>query len=152
MRLFIDLEETIIESSDTGILLPDNIAVLKDFVEVFKPESVETFSWGLWTPAEFAKWEKSRQLIQEQWGLEITTQSFNTEEQQLAFLRDLIGKVEQHELVDFCGLLKKELVFEWFVRKNFQEGHFVLIDDRVPDKEIIMGDLRITMRNIKGVA
>ena len=67
-------------------------------------------------------------------------------------MRASIGRVERNELADFCGLLKKELVFEWFVCKNFQAGHFVLVDDRVPDKEIVLDDLRITMRNIKGVA
>jgi len=151
MRLFVDLEETIIESSDTGVLLPDNIARLKQFVDQIKFESIETFSWGLWTQREFVHWEKAKRLIQEQWGIDIVTQSFDVGEQQLSFLRDMVGHVEAHEVNDFRGLLKKELVFEWFVRKNFKAGHFVLVDDRVPDKQVMIGDLIIKMINIGSI-
>ena len=150
MLLFVDLEGTLIDSTDNGILLFNNIERLKAFVDEQQPDSIETFSWGLWTEHEKITWEKSRQLIQEQWGLVINTQVFEVEDQQLEFLRASMSKVERHELIDFCGLLKKEQVFEWFVRRNFVKGCFVLIDDMVPDKEISVGGLKIIMRNIGG--
>jgi hypothetical protein len=148
VRLFVDLEETLIESSDTGILMPDNISRFQRFVDKLQPESIETFSWGLWTSGEMERWEQTRGLIKEQWGLKINTQTFGVAEQQLAFLRSNIGHVEANELSDFCGLLRKELVFEWFVRNKFESGIFVLVDDKVPNKTIQIGGLVIEMRNI----
>lgn len=103
---------------------------------------------GLWTEHEKITWEKSRLLIQEQWGLEIKTQTFDVEGLQLEFLRASIGKVEKHELIDFGGLLKKEQVFEWFIRENFTRGVVTLVDDRVENKAILLDSLTIVTRNI----
>lgn len=76
--LFFDIEETIVGSSDTCILLPEKVNCIKNFIRKHKPDFIETFSWGFWT-----------------------------------------------------------------------EGHFVLIDDTVPNKQIIFGDkLIITFINI----
>ena len=149
--LFIDLEETMIDSCDTCALLPDNLERIKGFISEVNPDTIETFSWGLWSEQDKANWERTKPLVAEGWGFDIKTQTFDIEEQQLAFLRANIGWVKPSEVIDFGGLLKKETVFEWFVRRNFKEGHFILIDDMVPNKRIDFdGKLIITFINING--
>jgi len=152
-NLFIDLEETIIDSCDSCRLLLGNLERIKQLVLVVNPAKIETFSWGLWSLSDFQKWEQTRLLIQKDWGLNIDTQNFDIEAQHLAFLRSNIGKVEKNEVIDFCGLLKKETVFEWHIRKQAEVGHFILIDDRVLNKriELDFGNIIIDFININQI-
>ena len=150
--LFLDIEETIVGSSDTCILLPEKVEGIKRFIAKSKPDFIETFSWGLWTEQEKRLWERTSALLRSDWDLDIQTQTFDIEQQQLAFLRAKIGKVDPSEVIDFCGLLKKDTVFEWFIQERFKEGHFVLIDDMVPNKQInFENKLIITFFNVSEV-
>ena len=71
-KIFIDLEETIINDIDAIVPMWRNINKIKRFIENEKPDSVETFSFALLGKHEKGNWE----WIKKEIGIEMSTQTF----------------------------------------------------------------------------
>lgn len=146
--VFVDLEETLIDSIDRCEVLPVNVGLIKDFIQRERPNCVETFSWAFWEESDISKWLKAKPIVEEMLGVAIRTQTFDVKQQRLAFLKDTIGHIEPSEIFDFLGLSTKERIFEWFIRKSHISGQFILIDDTVPNKEIRIDSSWIRLINV----
>lgn len=149
-RLFIDLEGTVIDDLWSCVPVTDGIARIRALIEHWRPDSIQTFSWAFWGREDLAKWPDLSAWLAQELGCEVGLQEFDVLTQRREFLRAMIGHVAPGEELDFCGLATKERVFEWFVRRAFENGSFLLIDDRVPDKTICLnnGSLVIEMANV----
>jgi hypothetical protein len=142
MKLFIDLEETIIDDIFDGNILWDKVKEIEDAFfnhGEISIESVETFSFAI---EDFRDFEMMRKVIAQgvsdpfhSWLFNIITpQTFKTSEMKSAFLGAVIGHVESREVWDFIGLCTKERVFDWWAQKTFSDDTIVLIDDTVSTK------------------
>lgn len=149
-RLFIDLEGTVIDDLCACVPLDNGIARVRALIERWQPDNIQTFSWAFWTAEDLEKWPHLAVWLEQELGCVVALQDFEVLSQRREFLRAMIGHFAPGEEVDFCGLATKERVFEWFIRQTFERGHFILIDDRVPDKAICLnnGSLVIEMVNI----
>jgi hypothetical protein len=143
-KLFIDLEETIINDIDAAIPLWANITKIKKFIEVESPDFVGTFSFALLGPQEKANWR----AVKEEIGFTIDTQAWEVDDLKLAFLRAMIGKVDKSEITDFLKLMSKDRVFEWMTQKDNSKGEFILIDDRAESHVLITKNAEMTIRVI----
>lgn len=143
-RVFIDLEETIINDIDAAKPLWDNILKIKKFIADESPDSIETFSFALWTEQDKANWDFAKRKI----SLPIETQTFEVNVLKLAFLRAMVGHVKPHEMTDFLALMTKDRVFEWMIQKDFTEGEFILIDDLVESHTLITKKGKMIIRII----
>lgn len=141
--MFLDIEGTLVEDMNHPRFIVHNIQKIKDKIDLFQPEKISTFSFALWEEKDFIQWNQISNTLSKNTGMNIAPQSFDLLDLKLEFLRDLIGKASEQEIWDFNKLLNKERMFEWFIRKNFKQGHFILFDDLVPNKTIILDELTI---------
>lgn len=142
-QMFLDIEGTLVEDMNHPRFIVHNIQKIKDKIDLFQPEKISTFSFALWEEKDFIQWNQISNTLSKNTGMNIAPQSFDLLDLKLEFLRDLIGKASEQEIWDFNKLLNKERMFEWFIRKNFKQGHFILFDDLVPNKTIILDELTI---------
>jgi len=149
--LFLDLEETVVDDIENCNPLEDNVAKIKDFIDRWQPDRIETFSWAFWTPSDMAHWRHISPWLDAVLGRKVHLQAFDVTEQRFAFLNNMLGRVFPGEEIEFARLATKEKIFEWFIRENFEDGHFVLIDDMVPAKCITLhrGRLIIEFISVK---
>ena len=147
-KVFLDLEGTVIDDALSCNVLLVHWPHIKNFIDAWQPDEVETFSWAFWEARDFDCWPGLSQWLLTNLGRQVKLQEFDVAEQRLAFLRSVIGHIREEEVLDFGCFANKERVFEWFIRRDFKEGHFVLIDDMVPSKKIILRDLIIELINV----
>ncbi|MFA5071189.1 MAG: hypothetical protein WC511_02350 [Candidatus Pacearchaeota archaeon] len=151
--LFLDLEGTIIDDIETGIVLEENVARIEKFILREYPDHIITFSWAFWTPGDLQRFPMIANWFKKRFGRELKLQAFDVREQRLEFLKSVLGEVTPEELFNFNMLATKERVFEWFARNKRLVGHFILIDDTVPTKTILCnsGKLKIDLHNVYSV-
>lgn len=153
-KLFLDLEETLIDDIFACKPLEDNVERIRAFIASRQPDSIETFTWAFWEKADFVNWESIAAWFKVVFGRELILQTFDVTKQRIEFLESILGgHIRPGEEFDFAHLPNKERVFEWFIRKNFSSGTFALIDDTVTTKTITMnrGGLEIEIVNVVDV-
>jgi hypothetical protein len=143
-KLFIDLEETIIDDIDICTLLWGNVEAVLSFIRREEPDAIETFSFALLGPQEISNWKAVRQDCIP----EMRTQTFDIKQLKLSFLRAMLGRVEESEMFDFIAFATKDRVFEWMIQRDFTEGEFILIDDTVKTHTLTVGKLTIRVINV----
>lgn len=156
--IFLDLEETLIESWSDHTLLVNKIVkinrfVNKTLVETKQPLSVPRFglmSWAVYN-------DKDKRQFQEE------LQPWLEEQMQITFSNELILSIDDwiSLVMNNCGILlsredifdlsDKETILFWLrnAKKGFPTGHIILIDDVVKHNNVIISDSRkITILNV----
>ena len=145
-HLFLDIENTIAENISVVSCIPNKVEKIKRYIKDQKPDSIETFSFGIWIKINQ---QLAKHIINFSGIKNVKIQHWLTNDLKLEFLRDIFGEVKPNELHDFIGLTTKEFMFEWYVKKHCCDGSFVLIDDTVSHfKSVEIGNQRIVFINI----
>jgi len=134
-KIFLDLEETIIDAWDSRIFLLNNIADIKTFINGnFNFNSVELgiFSFAIWNEEDKEDFNKNlKNIIQDLFELPIIDENIVT----VTDIGDLLSKklfvnLLPFELINIWG--KEKAFFDWVsLTDQKRTKRFILIDDIV---------------------
>ena len=124
MRVFIDLEETIIESWDNPLLM--NVSKLKDILSTLEVSSVDVFSAAVWNDTD-----KSIFVSQMKEAIErvLDVVIVDTISMGDVWFQTQWKSAKFESICEMTALIGKKRMFEdWCREKHFNE-HCILIDD-----------------------
>lgn len=139
--LFLDLEETVIESWHNPLLC--NISKVKKFLSEFDTKDVRIFSFAVWNEDDRKEFDFSiKGLLERTFGVNIVWCPT------LAEIAKEVGvftkcRWEPHEITTVWG---KHRAFIDFCTSQFSDVECVLLDDVVPNLEIFNKDKNLKIR------
>jgi hypothetical protein len=151
-HLFIDLEETLIDTWDNFHLGPVNRinALLDEHFPGQRPSLDATvWSFAVWNDKDRDHFNKTmRDFLGGIFGLNFVRVITCEEmiEAIVAFKGFAKGSIDMVEMSQIWG---KEGSFECWVRLNEGPGHFVLIDDVVPNRTVLLPDNSQTIQSVR---
>lgn len=128
--LYLDLEGTIIDDIDTLMYLNSNIDKILSLVK--SANEIIIFSWAVCEYADFKKYEKSINEIENRLGRKFD--SVILRDEIYPFFRRKFGNIDRIEFTELCQCLGKEAFFQFCIRnviKCTEPIEHILIDDRV---------------------
>lgn len=148
-KMFLDLEQTLIESWDKPYLI--HIKQVEDLIKSYKNlsnVSFHIFSYAIWDEYDKTIFEcEMKQRIEDQYGITISTWLSVQEMQKICgdYLRICMDQG------DFFGFMKKEIAFPIICNSQFRDTNCILLDDVVRASKITDDLTRnsIHMINIK---
>lgn len=152
--IFLDLENTVIESWDCLVPMQDNINAIEKYISN-DDSIIGVFSFAIWDSHDVSVFMRDVYPL-----LPILTERLGI----VMHMDDLKKKLSEefHVTVvdeDFVTFLRKEYAFEIYVKflvdAGLSENEFVLIDDVVPDRTVIMKvrgkDITVRTVNVKTI-
>lgn len=138
MKLFLDLEDTVIDSIDTGNILSQKLKHIKSFIQRQNAsiESVETFTFAMYDDIDRMKVTSAAKHLSFEFNRVVRVQDWWTKDLKKETVESQVFKISELELIDFFPFANKERCFEFFVLKNFPGEECLLIDDTVRHKNI----------------
>ncbi len=131
MKLFLDLEGTLIDGLATCNILSANIRKIKQFAEQNNFTEATIFSFGLLDALDLPI--ETRLNLQELLDLKLI---IVTKPQ---IMEKVLCGVEMNEF-DFSTVLGKDVAFVQFIRKTEKRGTFILFDDTVKESDFNIHD------------
>lgn len=150
-HIFLDLEETIINTWDNPFLM--NVENIRAFISQRGAELVHIFSFAVWDENDqdvFDSHPLMKDAIAEALDVEIgDVPSLRDVQRSFANIHRLVFKDKS----DFLDLTSKELGFIAFCRDRFSDAHCILIDDKVEEMTIdVPGkNLKIELFNVANI-
>lgn len=165
--IFLDLEETLIESwSDRTLLIP-KVKLIEKFIQFKLKESRQMLgrrfanppltmpqfgimSWAIWNDADKREFQQEIQLWLEE-KMRITFRQdliLSMDDWALLVMKHTGLKLSRQDIFDFCS---KETVLFWLrnATQGFPEGEITLIDDAVTHNNVIIsGTRKINIMNV----
>jgi len=150
--IFLDLEETLIESWDIPDWLPDNAEAIKTFIQsLHGPAQFGIMSWAIWNERDREAFIKKLMCpIEDGLGIEFQNSLILTMEDWAQLVLSQSGLRVAYDEVAHFG---KETILFWLRHaKDFPKGEIFLIDDTVEHNDCIISlekTRKITMKNVK---
>lgn len=135
--VFLDLEETIIDSWHSGLLV--NVQVLRDFLEKNNVTEVGIFSFAVYNDRDLEIFNRDHKPFIER-ALNVTITSCVTVEQMMKKDTAFTG-IFFDNVSDFISVRGKKDAFINFVNGNVKFDKAMLIDDVVPNMTVRFNDL-----------
>lgn len=133
--LFLDLEETVIESWDNPLLM--NVSNVREFIASARPTAIGIFSWAIWSEDDrtLAKTEIIP-VLNKVFNISIDLSFIPTKDETISgAVAPFKWDNDIHESLLLSG--NKGLVFQEWVRKaNLPFDKIILLDDMVPNLSI----------------
>lgn len=149
-KLFLDLEETLIESWNNPTLLPEKVSVIREFCKEHSITEATMFSLAIFDEREVEFFNKHFKEWLEK-HLEISLQALALE----VVFKEIISKngilANMNELSDiFIFNMKEQAFTEWIFKKEDKNVEFILFDDMIQNKDIFIRDknVKITLNKI----
>ncbi len=148
MKLFLDLEDTVIDSIDTGNILSQKLNHIKSFIQRQNAsiESIETFTFAMYDDLDRMKVTSVAKHLSFQFDRVVRVQDWWTKDLKKELIESQVFKITELELIDFFPFANKERCFEFFVLKNFPGEECLLIDDTVRHKNTRILDKGVSTR------
>ena len=127
--VFLDLEETVIDSWDSGLLV--NSGKVRDFLQQNSVKSVHIFSFAIWTDKDKVDFDKRLRPF--------LKRALSTDFRMVPSVEDMmkvdtaITGVHFDSITDFLSIRGKQGAFMSFCKHHFDRKHNVLVDDVVPN-------------------
>ena len=129
VKVFLDLEETIIVNFNDPLITLCNVGKIRDFLQDLEVKEVTIFSFAIWDAKDLETFNSEIKPMIER-GLNVKVVACpTTEEIRKTVLKRLLAHFNMH---DFLSLWGKKRAFIEFVQEVEGEGEFILIDDCVP--------------------
>lgn len=135
--VFLDLEETIIDSWQSGLLV--NVQVLREFLEKNNVTEIGIFSFAVYNDRDLEIFNRDHKPFIEK-ALNVTVTSCVTVEQMQKSDTKFTG-IFFDNISDFISVRGKKDAFINFVNANIKFDKAMLIDDVVPNMTIRFNDL-----------
>lgn len=128
-NLFLDLEETIIDNWDSGLLI--NSAQIREYIEKNRIKGFRIFSFAIWTEENMKEFNKRHRRMLEK-ALDSRIIECNTCEEFRNSDTEFTG-VRFDGVTDFISIRGKVGAFINWCESRFSGQHNTLIDDVVPN-------------------
>jgi hypothetical protein len=139
--LWLDLEETIIQSWDNPVLIPQNVVNIRRFITSHNITEVFIFSFAIWDKKDAAFFRESgmKHEIEQVLGVRILSWPSIGEMRDMVFVAERIQYDSDHEFTSLNGKLFSFIKLGTWVA--FPGIHSILIDDTVPNMDIDLPDM-----------
>ena len=125
---FWDLEETVIDSWQSGLLT--NVSIVSDFVAKHKIKEVTIFSFAIWNEKDLIRFDKEfKKMLEDTFEVKIVN-VLTTEQIRQTVCQAMCAQFDIH---DFLSLWGKKRAFVEFCEAVHPNTHTVLLDDCVPN-------------------
>lgn len=141
-RVFLDLEQTVIDNWDSGMLI--NSTAVRGFLAEHQVKQFDVFSFAVWNQPDLDTFERLHRRALER-SLDATVQTVPTVEQMMLADTGLTGVVFEN-VSDFIGLRGKPMAFVNWCRVNHPGENCLLLDDIVPNIDVVDRDRDVTVR------
>lgn len=129
MEIFLDLEETVIDSWQSGLLI--NATAVREFLKARNAKSVHIFSFAIWHDSDV--WEFRKRLCRPlERALDISVAQILSAEQMMMIDTEKTN-LHHDSITDFVALRGKIGAFMSWCGHRFPDQHCVLVDDVVPN-------------------
>jgi hypothetical protein len=136
-QVFLDLEETVIDSWDSGLLV--NSAQVRDWLAQHEIKGVDIFSFAVWNQQDQLKFDREFAPILRK-ALDVGIRNCITVQSMMEKDSTLTGINWQGDITEFICLRGKVGAFTNWCRLHHAADVCVLIDDIVPNMDIINHD------------
>jgi hypothetical protein len=142
MKLFLDLELTLIDTWDECNVINRNVALIRDWIDENEPDEIGVFSFAVW---DLHDKEDTREKLRWLWDmLDVNISRVPSVADLIELLKKTlnINVMSSQDFFDFFG--RKNVAFEHFILAVFKDGgDFVLFDDCVEThtKTITINDI-----------
>jgi len=132
MNLYLDLEDTVIDSWDSRLIKPVQCKRIKDFMEFCKYEEFSIFSYAIWNDADREVFNaKIRPMLEKYFECECV--HVPTVQEMMETDHKLTG-LHFNSISDYIRIRGKADGFRnWVVNMKPENDHYALIDDAVTD-------------------
>ena len=142
-KIFLDLEETVIDSWDSGLLV--NSSQVRDFIKSQQASNVTIFSFAVWDANDQKTFDKQhRRVLQRALDTGIalvpTVQDFMLSDTKLT------GVDWQGDVTEFICLRGKVGAFINWCKLHHSGENCLLVDDVVPNMDVIDRDSGVIIR------
>jgi hypothetical protein len=148
--LFLDLEETLIESWTQPTLIIDKIITIKNFCKENKITKATMFSLAICNEKEKEEFDfRLKQLLENCLEISLDVVLLDLVFKEIIIKRGIIA--EPHEFCDiFIFNMKEQPFLEWISLKDDKNKEFILFDDMISNKDILLRDknIKITLNKI----
>lgn len=136
IQVFLDLEETVIDSWGSGLLV--NTEKVKNWLQNRNAKHVHIFSFAVWNDKDKQDFDRDfRNVLERVFDVTILTVP-SVEE--LAHEHFRATGTRWESVTDFISHVGKPGGFEFWAEHRFAGDHCVLLDDVVPNKTVINHD------------
>ena len=150
MKLFLDIEKTIIESIDKPRFLEKECDWIEEQIKLFGVENVRFFSFDLWGEKDLETFDSVLRMICETLGIPFSKDLFVLKNDLFPAFKKVFPTFQFEDFSDLTsGPFAKEIAFQIFVTEMCESGEFHLIDDMVRDSLHIIGNHSIIFHDIK---
>jgi len=154
--VFLDLEETVIESWNNPDWLSLKADIIREVINVLKRENTTVqlglMSWAVWDDADKKVFNKKlREPIEQSLKLEFSDDLILSMDDWIQLV--MVNSGMRLSRADVHDLSSKETILFWLrdAKHDFPTGSIILIDDAIKHDDCIIspeGDRKITMKNI----
>jgi hypothetical protein len=142
-KIFLDLEETVIDSWDSGMLV--NSAQVRDFLDHFSAKTARVFSFAVWDRADQDTFDRLHRRPLEK-ALDVHFDLCPTVQDFMQTDTALTGVHWHGDVTEFITLRGKVGAFTNWCRFHHPDSDCLLVDDIVPNMDIMNHDTHSVIR------
>lgn len=141
-KVFLDLEETVINNWDEGLLV--NTTRVRDFLKQQNASEFTVFSFAVWNDRDKADFDRVHRRTLER-ALDCRVAACPSVEDFMLADTAFTG-VRFSDLTDFISVRGKPGAFHNWCRLNHPTENCLLVDDVVPNLDLVNRDTGVTVR------